>query len=184
MSYESLLEKNRNEGTKYDTHHLIARGALNQYKNYLKYKGVQVPDWLDDDVQRWAPALLLPRKHHMKTPSYYNPEKMSIQQLARAAQYINEQADLLKQGKFMACLDMEISLLDNIFKGVYSERLKQATEYLEQFLHQHELPEQPAQDIDLKTYVDAQVTQLRAQFKELIDVVDKLINGRNPPSKE
>ena len=137
MSYETVHSK---AVPNTECHHLISRGALNRWRYYLKDKGVTVPEWLDDDLQKWAPSIRLTKAHHAKTPSYYNPEKMDLQALTKAGNFITDEGELLIKGKIKACFDMEIEVLPKVIKEKYAKELDEAKNYFNEFLNTHDMP--------------------------------------------
>ena len=170
MSYETLHSKSVPNT---ECHHLISRGALNRWRYYLKDHECQVPEWLDDDLQRWAPAIRMTKAHHAKTASYYNPEKMDLQALSKAGQYITDQGELLIKGKIQACFDMEVELINKTFKDKYAKELQAASEYFTNFLKEHELPDaKPASPAPTEYATKAELEAVKADIGKILTFME------------
>lgn len=177
MSYESLRTS---PVPNTECHHLISRAALNRWRYYLKGKGIKVPEWLDDDLQNWGPAIRISKTHHAKTASYYNPDKMDAQALSKAGQYITDQSELLIKGKIQACFDMEIEILPKVIKDKYPTEIEAAKTYFKEFLENHELPaaapdsapsSPTPSEYATKEYVDEELDEIRGDIGKILNYI-------------
>ncbi|MGN1034755.1 MAG: hypothetical protein ACI4PK_04145 [Oscillospiraceae bacterium] len=103
-SYDDVLNEKRiyqeqkpDDKTAYKCHHLIAKEALNLWRNHItkdrKLKSNVFNEFLVDDLeQNWAPTIIMEKADHEQTLSYFNSYTRTQRQNEKASAYINSQA--------------------------------------------------------------------------------------------
>ena len=161
-SYQAVFTAKHEAAT--HVHHLISKGALNRYRDYLRTQHIQPPTYLADDTQSWAPAIRMSAEDHKRTPSYCGKGKKN----KSAFHYINSQTDMLKEGNLKGCFDLEVQNLKRIFGDKYNTHLSQAEAYLTKFLEDNPFP-------TFSPNVIEELSRIRIELNTLLDRVENLL---------
>ena len=161
-SYQKVFAANHEPDT--HVHHLIARSALNRYRDYLRTQHIQPPTYLADDTQSWAPAIRMSAEDHKRTPSYCKGRNKN-----KAIRYIDAQTEMLKEGNLKGCFDLEVQNIKRLFGDTYDTHLSQAEAYLTKFLEENPLP-----TFNTPNIIE-ELSRIRIELNTLLDRVEKLL---------
>lgn len=125
--------------TKYECHHLIAKEALNRWKDEIVRRGLanRYNEFLNDPYQNWAPSITMEKADHEQTRSYYNEHTRTKRQNQDASDYINWQADgIIKYGDIIGVLKEECEFIRETFGHKYDKALEQVWTYIKLLKYQ------------------------------------------------
>lgn len=130
--------------TEYECHHLIAKEALNRWRDEIYRRGLAnrynefLVKYLD---QNWAPSITMEKADHEKTRSYFYKNARTNDQKEQngiADNYIKWQADqIINYGDIIGVLKKETKFIKETFGDKYDEALDQVWDYINSLNFRH-----------------------------------------------
>ncbi len=139
-SYGELIDQDYDHWD-YECHHLISKGALKEWGEYIeeKYGENDLTDLLlNDEDQSWGPSIIMEKADHEKTLSYYNPQTRPKWQNDKASKYIRNQADrIIKYGDIIGVIRDETNFIRKNFGHKYERALREVWDYIKSLQFRH-----------------------------------------------